>query len=193
VTRPDDEASDAVDRLRRRVLWAMPTGLYVVGSRAGDQRNLMTANWVVQVATTPKLVAVGIEADSVTRSLVEEGGRFSVSLLARSDRALVRRFVKPVRAVDVGPSGAAVAMQGEPVREVAGGLPVLGAAVAWLACEVRSVVGWDGLVAPGGAPSHVLAVGEVTEVGVSERFDGLGDGTDAGILSMDDTRMSYGG
>jgi len=30
----------------------MPTGLYLVGSRAGDQANLMTANWVMQVATT---------------------------------------------------------------------------------------------------------------------------------------------
>ena len=28
----------------RRVLWSMPYGLYVVGSRAGARRNLMTLN-----------------------------------------------------------------------------------------------------------------------------------------------------
>jgi flavin reductase (DIM6/NTAB) family NADH-FMN oxidoreductase RutF len=40
----------------------MPTGLYLVGSRSGDEANPMTANWVMQVATAPVLVAVSIEA-----------------------------------------------------------------------------------------------------------------------------------
>ncbi len=34
------------DKLRRRVMWAMPSGLYVIGSRAGDRLNAMTANWL---------------------------------------------------------------------------------------------------------------------------------------------------
>jgi flavin reductase (DIM6/NTAB) family NADH-FMN oxidoreductase RutF len=43
-----DEEHDEYDRLRRRVLWAMPSGLFVVGSTDGaDRRNLMTANWVM--------------------------------------------------------------------------------------------------------------------------------------------------
>ena len=32
------------DKLRRRVLWTMPSGLYVVGSRHDGRRNLMTLN-----------------------------------------------------------------------------------------------------------------------------------------------------
>jgi len=43
----------------------MPTGLYLVGSRAGEQANLMTANCVMQVATAPVLVAVSIEAGAI--------------------------------------------------------------------------------------------------------------------------------
>ena len=39
---PDDD----LDRHRRRVLWALPTGLYLIGSRAGEEVNLMTANLV---------------------------------------------------------------------------------------------------------------------------------------------------
>ncbi len=58
---PEGQDPDAYDRLRRRVLWSLPTGLFVVGSRAGERRNLMTANWVMQVAVTPKLVAVSVE------------------------------------------------------------------------------------------------------------------------------------
>jgi len=141
------------------------------------------------VATSPKLVAVGVESGSVTRTLVEAGGSFSVSLLARSERGLVRRFVKPVRDVELDPDGVATSLQGEPVVEVAGGLPVLSAAVAWLACSVRSVLAWDD--GPTGVGSHVLVVGEVEDVGATERL-GLGGDADA-VLSMDDTRMNYGG
>jgi flavin reductase (DIM6/NTAB) family NADH-FMN oxidoreductase RutF len=185
-----DAGTDDADRLRRRVLWALPTGLFVVGSRAGDRRNLMTANWVMQIATSPKLVAVALEAGSVTRDLVEQGGSFSVSLLARSERGLVRRFVKPVRDVETDAGGVATSMQGEPVVEVAGGLPVLAAAVAWLACSVRSVFAWDD-GGPDGAGSHVLVVGEVVDVGATGRLGG--DGEEDAVLSMDDTRMNYGG
>jgi hypothetical protein len=38
------EAEAEYDKLRRRVLWSLPYGLYVVGSRLGIQRNLMTLN-----------------------------------------------------------------------------------------------------------------------------------------------------
>ena len=55
AVRPDDGATaltpdeTAYDQHRRRVLWALPSGLYLVGSRQGDDVNLMTANLVVQV------------------------------------------------------------------------------------------------------------------------------------------------
>ncbi len=39
-----DEGKDEYDRLRRRVLWTLPYGLYIVGSRAGERRNGMTLN-----------------------------------------------------------------------------------------------------------------------------------------------------
>jgi len=187
---PDPEA---FDRLRRRVLWAMPSGLFVVGSRSGEDRNLMTCNWVQQVATTPKLVAAAVEADSVTRDLIDRGGSFSVCLLARSDRNLVRRFVKPARDVETDGLGAATSMQGVPIVDIGGGLPCPTAAVAWLACAVRRVATWDDLVADGAAvaASHVLVVGEVVDAGESSRLGAPGD--DAAVLSMADTRMHYGG
>src|SRR6516162_2608045 len=84
------------DRLRRRVLWAMPSGLYVLGSRAGSRRNLMTLNWASQVASDPKLLAVSIESAAVTRALVHEGRIFSLNIIDRKDRAVVRKFVKPL-------------------------------------------------------------------------------------------------
>jgi flavin reductase (DIM6/NTAB) family NADH-FMN oxidoreductase RutF len=192
---PEGRDREEYDRLRRRVLWSLPTGLFVVGSRAGAERNLMTCNWVMQVATSPKLVATSVESGSVTRRLIEAGGGFSVSVLPRSARAVVRRFVKPADSVDLDPEGAAVSVQGEPVHEVAGGLPCLTSARSWLACEVRHLCRWDD-GGSDGAASHVLFVGEVVDAG--EGAPGGGgldpDGAeDPGILRMEDTRMNYGG
>ncbi len=189
---PDGHDPVRYDQLRRRVLWSLPTGLFVVGSRAGDRRNLMTCNWVMQIATRPKLVAVSVERDSVTRGLIEAGGGFSVSVLSRADRALVRRFVKPVDTVDaveLDARGVATSLKGEPVFEVAGGRPCLVSAVGWLSCDVQRVCSWDG-DAPEGAASHVLIVGEVVDVG---ELPTESASVHAGVLRMEDTRMNYGG
>jgi flavin reductase (DIM6/NTAB) family NADH-FMN oxidoreductase RutF len=160
------------DRLRRRVLWAMPSGLYVLGSRAGSRRNLMTLNWASQVASDPKLLAVSIEAAALTHALVREGRVFALNIMDRNDRAVVRKFVKPL--VDLGdPSELA----GFPVRSDVTGAPILELAAAWIECEVRQEV-------PCG--SHTLFLGEI--VGCGTRA-----GHDFEVLRMEDTRMNYGG
>ena len=43
-----DEARAEYDKVRRRVLWKMPYGLFVVGSRGEDRtiKQLITANWI---------------------------------------------------------------------------------------------------------------------------------------------------
>lgn len=161
------------DRRRRRVLWCLPTGLYVLGSAAGGRRNLMTLNWATQVATDPKLVAVSIEVAAVTHDLVEQGRAFTLNLMGREDRAVVRKFVKPLD--DDGDPGT---LGGQPVFTSVSGAPILSGAVAWLDCRVdRSL--------PCG--SHTLFVGEVVDCGES------GSPKEDGVLRMEDTRMNYGG
>ncbi len=177
------------------MLWSLPTGLYVLGSRSGVRRNLMTCSWVMQVASAPKLVAVAVERSSVTLPLIEESGWFTISILGREDRALVRRFVKPVEDVVLDDAGRAVRIQDVPVVEVEGGVPRLEAAVGWLACAVRSPSDPDTGGGTDGAASHRLIVGEVMDVGGPVADEQLGGG-DAGrpeVLRMEDTRMNYGG
>ena len=43
-----EEQHAEYDQRRRRVLWKMPYGLYVIGSRGTDPavKQLMTANWI---------------------------------------------------------------------------------------------------------------------------------------------------
>lgn len=159
------------DRMRRRTLWRMPSGLYLLGSAAGGRRNLMTHTWAMQVSMQPKLLAVAVEDDALTCQLVREGGVFSLSFLEREDRAIVRGFTKPaVEGPEPGTLGGAA------VRTGLTGAPIFGAAVAWLECEVRQelVLG-----------DHALFVGEVVDCGAPDE--------DAPLLRTEDTRLNYGG
>ena len=167
-----DEGHDAYDRLRRRVLWTLPSGLYLLGSRAVERRNLMTINWVTQVSFDPKLIGVGIEKTAVTHELVSEGRVFSLSTIDREDRAIVRKFTKPTEWDE-----AASTLNGFPVHEAATGAPILTQAVAYLDCEVRQAVE---------VGNHTFFLGEVVDTAFLKDED-------TPVLRMEDTRMNYGG
>ena len=169
---PTVDADAAYDKLRRRVLWKMPYGLYVVGSRAGERRNGMTTNWVTQLAFEPKLVGIGVEDAAYTHELISEGNVFSVCMVDREDRAIVRKFTKPVE-VDL----AARTLNGFAFHDGRSGAPILDQAVAYVDCEVRQRVPTGG---------HTLFVGEVVDVGFQKPED-------TPVLRMEDTRMNYGG
>ena len=163
---------DEYDKLRRRVLWAMPYGLYVVGSRAGERRNAMTLNFATQVSFDPKLLAVAVERDALTRQLISEGKVFSLCIVDREDRAAIRKFTKPVEVDEE-----ARTLNGFAFHDGRTGAPILDQAAAFVECEVRQEV-------PTG--SHVLFIGEVVDAGFQKPED-------TPVLRMEDTRMIYGG
>jgi flavin reductase (DIM6/NTAB) family NADH-FMN oxidoreductase RutF len=169
---PSGRDPDDYDKLRRRVLWKMPSGLYVLGARAGERRNGMTINWVTQLSFDPKLVGVSIEHEALTHELVTDGGVFSVNLVAQDDRAIVRKFTKPVE-VDL----AARTLNEFSFHDGATGAPILDQAVAYLDCEVRQAVELGG---------HTLFLGEIVDCAF--QLD-----EDTPVLRMEDTRMNYGG
>jgi len=170
---PEGADPDEYDRLRRRVLWAMPSGLYVIGSTDGAQRlNGMTANWVTQLSFDPKWVGVSVEREALTHELIAAGGCFAVSLIDREDRVIVRKFTKPVD-VDL----AAKTLNDFSYVERATGAPVLAQAVAFVDCELRQQVE---------AGNHTLFIGEVVDAGFLKDED-------TPVLRMEDTRMNYGG
>jgi flavin reductase (DIM6/NTAB) family NADH-FMN oxidoreductase RutF len=166
-----EEAQADYDKLRRRVLWSMPYGLYVVGSRSGDRRNLMTLNFATQVSFDPKLVGIGVDKAAVTHELIGEGGSFVLNTVSREDRAIIRKFTKPVEQGDDG------TLNGFAYHDGRTGAPVLDQAVAWIDCEVRNPVDCGG---------HTFFVGEVVDCGFQQAED-------TPVLRMEDTRLSYGG
>ncbi|MHB8594462.1 MAG: flavin reductase family protein [Acidimicrobiales bacterium] len=181
---PAGRDPDAYDRLRRQLLWSMPTGLYVVGTRAGQRRNLMTISWVTQLSMTPKLIGIGVEVGAVTHALLEQGAVFALSFIPRSQRALVRRFVKPVEESVVDQETGKGTMNGESVVPAPSGAPVLSAAGAWIDCRVRQQLALG---------SHTLFVGEIVDCGAGAPGATSGGVLELELLRMEDTRMNYGG
>ncbi len=169
---PEGRDAEDYDKLRRRVLWAMPSGLYVLGTRAGDRRNGMTLNWATQVSFDPKLIGVSVEKEAFSHELLLEGGVFALNLVDREDRAIVRKFTKPVE-VDLE----ARTLNGFAFHDGLSGAPVLDQAPAYVDCIVRQKVE---------VGDHTLFLGEVVDAGFQKPED-------TGVLRMEDTRMNYGG
>ncbi len=171
---PDGADPDEFDRLRRRVLWKMPSGLYVVGSTdRAERRNGMILNWATQVSFDPKWIGISVEHGALTHELIAASGVFSLCMIDREDRAIVRKFTKPVD-VDLGQR----TLNGFPYLDgPVTGAPVLSQSVAYLECEVRQ---------PVAVGNHTLFLGEIVNVAFLKDED-----TD--VLRMEDTRMNYGG
>jgi flavin reductase (DIM6/NTAB) family NADH-FMN oxidoreductase RutF len=165
---------DQYDHLRRRVFWAMPSGIYLVGSRAGSRRNLMTATWVTQLAREPKLVGISVEREAVTHELIEDGRCFALSIVDRSDRSVVRKFVKPAVVDDEGSTMNGIAFSDAPTT----GCPVLADAIGFLDCSLERKIEFG---------THTLFVGEVVDAHLRT------EPAENTVLRVEDTRMNYGG
>ena len=157
------------DELLNRVTWKIPNALVLIGSRAGDERNAMTATWVTQLSMEPLLIGVGIDNTAVTHRLIRDGGSFTVNLWRADDTKVFVKFSKPA-------SYEGSALNGRPVRDAPGGAPVFEEAIAWMDCAVRHT--FD-------VGTHTLFVGEVVAAEIKD--------DEARPASIQDTRMKYGG
>jgi flavin reductase (DIM6/NTAB) family NADH-FMN oxidoreductase RutF len=157
------------DELINRVTWKIPNALALVGSRAGDEWNGMTASWISQLSMEPVLIGVGVDNKAVTHRLITEGGSFSVNLWSSEDTRPFVKFSKPA-------SKDGMTLNDRPIREGVTGAPIFEEAIAWMDCAVRQAIDLG---------THTLFIGEIISAGVND--------DDARPASMSDTRMKYGG
>lgn len=140
----------------------------------------MTASWCIQVASEPRVVAVSVEARSLTRSLLEDSGAFSVWLLRKDQRELVRRFAKPAVF-----EAASMTLSGVAFLDGPDGLPIPEDAAGWITCRVLSKQEFQ---------SHILFTGKVGAAGLCvPASQEAGPAGRVEVLQMSDTRMRYGG
>ena len=102
----------------------------------------MTANAVSSLSLDPLLLLVCFDREARTLPIVRETRRFGVNVLATDGADLARRFAsKHEGKFD------------EVLHEIREGVPVLGGAIAWVACDLAELL-------PGG--DHVIGIGAVT-------------------------------
>ncbi|MCY4632173.1 MAG: flavin reductase family protein [bacterium] len=157
------------DELVNRLTWKIPNALALIGSRAGEERNGMTASWISQLSMEPVLIGVSVENTAVTHRLITDGGSFTVNLWDAGQTRVFVKFSKPAAYADG-------TLNGRPVREATTGAPVFDEAIAWLDCEVRHALDLG---------THTLFVGELVDGGIND--------DEPRAASMSDTRMKYGG
>ena len=155
------------------VTWKIPNALALVGSRADEEWNAMTASWITQVSMEPVVVGVGVDNTAVTHRLISAGGSFTVNLWSAGDARVFVKFSKPaVLAIDEE----MITLNGREVRPAPSGAPVFAEAIAWFDCEVRQAIDFG---------THTFFAGEITAAAVND--------DESRAAAMSDTRMKYGG
>ena len=132
------QAYAPIDLFRR-----LTTGVYVVGAAHEGQHNAFTAAWVTQVSFEPMLVALAVNPQNLSYSLLKQGGTFVLNMLRRNQLDLARHFgTQSGRNLDK--------LAGQRWRPGSLGAPVLQDAAAYLECRITGVVA---------AGDHELVIG----------------------------------
>ena len=154
---------------KKTILRRIPHGIYVVGVWDDDRLGAFTATWLTQASFTPPLIVMGVRKDSHVFPMIRDGGRFSVNLLGKHQKAVAEHFVKSATV-------AGEKLDGVAYRRGRTGAPILEDAIAYVECEVREIANERG--------DHALVIGEVVEAGIQR---------DEPPLTLADTGWHYGG
>lgn len=154
---------------KKSLLRAVPHGLYVVTTGAGDAAHGFTATWLTQASFKPPMVAVAVRRDSLGFAAIARNGNFVVNFLAKDAAAVAERFFKPPK-----PEGGRFGELAFAPGTATGG-PVLAVALGHLECAVRQVADHG---------DHAIVLGEVVEAARAPEGEPL-------VLA--DTPWKYGG
>ena len=162
---------------KKTALRMIPYGIYILTAEGHDGViAAATVNWVTQTAFAPPLVVVGVKTDSNAHAIVKEKGAFALNVLGKSQGGVAFTFFRSLER-----DGNSIG--GEEFEMSPAGTPLLLSALAWMECMLVETVE---------RADHSIFIGEVTEAGVRQEFEGRAD--DA-ILQMKDLgeRVFYGG
>lgn len=133
----------------RQVLGQYPTGVSVVTSTSDGRPVGMTVGTFTSVSLDPPLVAFLPQKTSTTWPLIAESGRFCVNVLTWEQEHLCRQMARPSdqKFTDVG------------WRDSGLGSPIIEEAVAWIDCEITSVID---------SGDHLIVVGSVQDLDIEK-------------------------
>jgi flavin reductase (DIM6/NTAB) family NADH-FMN oxidoreductase RutF len=135
-------------------LGRIPSGLFIVTWRDGDQDRGMLASWVMQAGFEPPMLTVAVAPSRGLLAAVKSGTPFVVNVLTDTQRSLLARFGKPAAAGENPFAGLAVSRP-------ACGAAALAEAAAWLECSPVARMAGSAEV----SCDHVVVLARVTDAG----------------------------
>lgn len=156
------------DQAKKTALRGISYGLYVIGTKIGNDVNAFTGNWVTQTSFVPPLVAIAAKKGTTSTDGIHDSGVFSVNVLETGQKDLAFSFFKPVSRV--GNKFGDVEFYTQTT-----GSPILQDALSWFECKV---------VHEYAEGDHIIYVGEVVDAGVHR------EGTP---MTLSETGLFYGG
>lgn len=159
---------ERAEQAKKTALLMIPYGLYVLGTKAGNEVNVATVNWVTQTAFKPPLIAIGVKRDTRTFEMLKESGVFALSFLESGQKDIAFAFFRSVQPEDGKFAGYAY-------ETAETGAPIISDAPAWVEGRVVGTVE---------AGDHATVVCEVTNAGLKR---------EAKILTLEECGVKYGG
>ena len=156
------------EQAKKTALRMIPYGLYVLGTKDGDQFGAACINWVTQASFSPPLVVMGVKTDSQTFGHLKKGLPFALSVLGTGQKDMAFAFFKPTERDGE-------TLNGYRFESLASGAPVLADAPAWVEGKVIDIVERG---------DHAVVVGEVTEAAVRQETP---------VLTLSECGVFYGG
>ena len=141
------EASEALRQTIGKVLGRIPSGVFVLTVKHEGRATAMLASWVQQAAFAPPAVSVALAKGRSVAEMIRASDRFALSIIAKEDTALMRRYARGVKENEDAFAGTRT-LDGAAV-----GIPVLADALGYLECDVLSTCDFGG--------DHELFIGEV--------------------------------
>ncbi len=131
-------------------LGRIPSGLFVLTVRHGDQETGMLASWVQQCSLDPPRVSIAVRKGRYVLDWLADGAAFGLNVIPETGKAMIAHFGKGFEPGEPAFDGLDVRRDGETP-------PVLLASHAYLECRVCGRLD---------AGDHVLIVGTVVAGGM---------------------------
>ena len=107
-------------------LGRLPSGLFILTVRRGDQSTGMLASWVQQAGFDPPMLTVAFHKERYVADWVRASGRFALNQIPAGNKTLLRHFGKGFAAGEPAFDGVSLAALDDPAG------PVLAEALAYI-------------------------------------------------------------
>ena len=156
------------EQAKKTALRMIPYGLYVLGTKQGDEVGASTINWLTQVSFKPPLLAMGVRSDGAAFRHLRANGDCALSILGTGQKDMAFAFFKSTEHEGDTINGYSYETQ-------ATGAPILTDAPAWVEARVTDIVERG---------DHAVIVAEVTGAGVRQETP---------VLTLAECDVFYGG